>query len=128
MSDVAGLRERLEGMMREAEEDAGRAESAINLGWHNGYYEACRDIIGELEPIAAALERVEALESALRRPLHVEVIQGVEGPCLAVNSFRVAGPKPWGGGKTIAEWAVLACELARIESSPAPAGTPGGEG
>ena len=33
--------------------------------------------------------------------IRVEVISGVEGPCLSVNSLRVAGPKPWGGGRVI---------------------------
>lgn len=32
----------------------------------------------------------------------VEVISGVEGPCLSVGTGevgqRIAGPKPWGGG------------------------------
>jgi len=31
----------------------------------------------------------------------IEVISGVEGQCIAINDYRVAGPKPWGGGKVI---------------------------
>lgn len=31
----------------------------------------------------------------------VEVISGVEGPCLAIDDTRVAGPKPWGGGRVV---------------------------
>ena len=31
----------------------------------------------------------------------IEVISGCEGNCLAINNFRVAGPKPWGGGTVI---------------------------
>lgn len=36
--------------------------------------------------------------------VRIEVIGGVEGPCLSVcdadgrGGFRIAGPKPWGGG------------------------------
>jgi hypothetical protein len=33
----------------------------------------------------------------------VEVISGVEGPSVAINNARIAGPKPWGGG--VVEWA-----------------------
>ena len=33
----------------------------------------------------------------------IEVISGVEGPCLSVGTesggTRIAGPKPWGGGR-----------------------------
>ena len=31
--------------------------------------------------------------------IKIEVIAGVEGACLAINNTRVAGPKPWGGGR-----------------------------
>lgn len=33
-----------------------------------------------------------------------EVIRGPEGCCLALNDTRIAGPKPWGGGKVIHAW------------------------
>lgn len=33
-----------------------------------------------------------------------EVIRGVEGCCLALDGTRIAGPKPWGGGKVIHTW------------------------
>jgi hypothetical protein len=29
----------------------------------------------------------------------IEVVSGVGGPCLAINGTRVAGPKPYGGGR-----------------------------
>lgn len=32
--------------------------------------------------------------------------QGVEGPCVYLNDLRIAGPKPWGGGKTVNRWRV----------------------
>ena len=34
---------------------------------------------------------------------HYELIvsDGVEGPCVYLNDFRIAGPKPWGGGETL---------------------------
>lgn len=36
----------------------------------------------------------------------IEVVRGPEGPCLLVNEYRVAGPKPWGGGTVTHEWRV----------------------
>ena len=33
-----------------------------------------------------------------------DVIRGVEGCCLALDDTRIAGPKPWGGGKVIHSW------------------------
>ena len=33
-----------------------------------------------------------------------EVIAGVEGPCLALDGTRIAGPKPWGGGRVVEEF------------------------
>lgn len=33
-----------------------------------------------------------------------DVIQGVEGCCLSLDDTRIAGPKPWGGGKVIHSW------------------------
>ena len=35
-----------------------------------------------------------------------EVIRGVEGDCLVLDGMRIAGPKPWGGGRVIKEWNV----------------------
>jgi len=43
----------------------------------------------------------------------IEIVSGVEGPCVVINSVRVAGPKPWGGGQTVASWAVDREELLR---------------
>lgn len=31
----------------------------------------------------------------------IAVCKGVEGPSVYINDYRVAGNKPWGGGKTI---------------------------
>lgn len=28
----------------------------------------------------------------------IEVVSGPEGPSVYINEYRVAGPKPWGGG------------------------------
>ena len=34
----------------------------------------------------------------------IEIIHGVEGDCLTLNDHRIAGPKPWGGGKVTKQW------------------------
>ncbi|MBW1249016.1 hypothetical protein I7860_20265 [Pseudomonas tolaasii] len=48
----------------------------------------------------------------------VEVVSGVEGPSLSIGDFdtgeRVAGPKPWGGGRTIHKFQVKAADLIRL--------------
>lgn len=36
----------------------------------------------------------------------IEYISGTEGNCLAINNYRIAGPKPWGGGYTICKFGV----------------------
>jgi hypothetical protein len=36
----------------------------------------------------------------------VTVLKGVEGFSVYINDYRVAGPKPWGGGKILQEWKV----------------------
>lgn len=44
------------------------------------------------------------------------VIRGPEGYCLCLNSYRLAGPKPWGGGEVVAEWEVEESEI-RVQLS-----------
>ncbi len=48
----------------------------------------------------------------------IEVISGVEGPSLYISDGsigeRVAGPKPWGGGRTIHSFQVKAADLRRL--------------
>jgi len=45
-------------------------------------------------------------EQAETAMVKVEIVDGVEGPCVVVNDRRVAGPKPWGGGTTMRSWLV----------------------
>lgn len=48
----------------------------------------------------------------------VEVVAGVEGPSLSIGDHgsgeRVAGPKPWGGGRTTHTFQVKASDLRRL--------------
>lgn len=39
-----------------------------------------------------------------KKTLKLELIAGVEGQCVALNGYRIAGPKPWGGGTIVKEW------------------------
>jgi hypothetical protein len=56
----------------------------------------------------------------------IEVISGVEGPCLSVGTSsggtRVAGPKPWGGGRVTNSFKVsidtLIKELQQLKEAP----------
>lgn len=36
----------------------------------------------------------------------LKLIQGVEGNSLYLNDYRIAGPKPWGGGQVLKTWDV----------------------
>lgn len=35
---------------------------------------------------------------------HIELINGIEGMCIGINNMRIAGPKPWAGGRVIKSW------------------------
>ena len=41
----------------------------------------------------------------------VEIVSGVEGPCIVIGDRRVAGPKPWGGGRATHKWKVNSEDL-----------------
>lgn len=43
----------------------------------------------------------------------IEIIQGVEGFCIGLNNYRIAGPKPWGGGTVVKRWDVSLADLGR---------------
>lgn len=46
--------------------------------------------------------------------IRFEVVTGSDGPSLYANSYRIAGPKPWGGGKIVYRFKVSHQELARL--------------
>lgn len=35
------------------------------------------------------------------REVFIELCAGAEGPCIILNGRRIAGPKPWGGGRIV---------------------------
>ena len=43
--------------------------------------------------------------------IEINIVQGVEGKSLYINDHRVAGSKPWGGGKIIQTWKVQKKDL-----------------
>jgi hypothetical protein len=51
--------------------------------------------------------------------VQIEVVKGVEGHALYINDYRVAGPKPWGGGQTVHKWKVKGDDL-WFDAAPAP--------
>jgi hypothetical protein len=68
---------------------------------------------------------MEAMNGKLKTgEVRVEVVSGVEGPCLCVSNedgsgVRIAGPKPWGGGTTIHRFKVSAADLAEAATERA---------
>lgn len=38
--------------------------------------------------------------------IEITVVDGVAGPSLYIDDYRVAGPKPWGGGSQTITWKV----------------------
>lgn len=50
--------------------------------------------------------------STKKKTVTIEVIVGPMGPCLSINNTRVAGPKPWGGGKVMISWKANVSSLA----------------
>lgn len=41
-----------------------------------------------------------------KKPMKLLLVSGVEGPSVYLNDYRIAGPKPWGGGTIQREWNV----------------------
>lgn len=56
----------------------------------------------------------------------IEVVQGTEGAAMYINDYRVAGPKPWGGGTVAYKWAVSDSDFlgAGLTDRRAPQGEP----
>lgn len=48
----------------------------------------------------------------------VELINGVEGQCVAVNDYRICGPKPWGGGSIAKSWTTDKNDVLRAFLTP----------
>lgn len=42
----------------------------------------------------------------------LELVRGPEGMAVYLNSTRIAGPKPWGGGPITRSWTVRRSDLA----------------
>lgn len=45
--------------------------------------------------------------------MKIDIIKGVEGNSVCINEYRVAGPKPWGGGEIVESWKVNVDDILR---------------
>ena len=45
-------------------------------------------------------------EKELREKFELCICKGIEGYCIYLNDFRIAGNKPWGRGKNIKTWQI----------------------
>ncbi len=45
------------------------------------------------------------------RKFDLILCEGVEGKSVYLNDYRIAGPKPWGGGKVLQAWKVSADDI-----------------
>ena len=43
--------------------------------------------------------------------MKLAIVSGVEGTAVYLNDFRIAGPKPWGGGKIVRSWDIAPEDL-----------------
>lgn len=41
------------------------------------------------------------------------LIDGVEGSCISLNNYHIAGPTPWGGGRVLKTWKVTLDDILR---------------
>ncbi len=41
----------------------------------------------------------------------IKLVEGVEGNSIYLNDYRIAGPKPWGGGRVLHSWEVTAADI-----------------
>lgn len=48
----------------------------------------------------------------------IYVVSGVEGPSVYLNDRRIAGPKPWGGGKIVYRWKTYEEDLRMAKMTP----------
>ncbi len=38
--------------------------------------------------------------------MKLEIVEGPEGQAVYLDDYRIAGPKPWGGGRLVKSWTV----------------------
>ena len=46
-----------------------------------------------------------------KETMEIKLVSGVEGPSLYLNDYRIAGPKPWGGGYIVNRFHVTVDDL-----------------
>ena len=76
-----------------------------------------RSTIVSQEAYSIFLEREKAARTEPTGRCMIEVVNGPEGPSLYIgyesSGHRLAGPKPWGGGRTVFKFDVAIAELIR---------------
>lgn len=76
-----------------------------------------RSTIVSQEAYSIFLEREKAARAEPAGKCSIEVVNGPEGPSLYIgdesSGHRLAGPKPWGGGRTVFKFDVAIAELIR---------------
>lgn len=55
-----------------------------------------------------------------KETVKLDIVAGVEGNSIYLNDFRIAGPKPWGGGKVISSWDVRPSDIYKALAAPEP--------
>lgn len=50
----------------------------------------------------------------------VRYVQGVEGPHIQINDYRICGPKAWGGGNILLEWEADSDDILRAINASQP--------
>ena len=49
-------------------------------------------------------ERQDPVQPTREKNIEICTISGCEGECVALNQYRIAGPKPYGGGRVVKRW------------------------
>ena len=45
------------------------------------------------------------------KTVKIELVSGCEGYSLYIDSYRVAGSKPWGGGRSVQQWTARVADI-----------------
>lgn len=45
------------------------------------------------------------------KTVNIELVSGCEGYSLYIDDYRVAGSKPWGGGKVVKAWTAKVADI-----------------
>jgi hypothetical protein len=66
-------------------------------------------------------EAIKMTKSSMTLNLKLDLVKGVEGNSIYLNDYRIAGPKPWGGGTVLQSWRVKAANVLKVLEEDPPA-------